>query len=141
MTQALQAEDGSLPQGLMAQNAYAELQSGSKHVTVVVRNITAYPQTLRKKTPVARVVTVTQVPELLMQTGLTEVSEGVHIHQTPKMIMKQRQEKLFMELDLSRLETWPPELVASTRFLSWLNTMTSSQWSPVNFAVPIQLNM
>ena len=28
--------------------------------------------------------------------------------------MKQRQEKLFVELDLSRLESWPPELVAYT---------------------------
>ena len=32
-----QAEDGSLPQGLMVQNAYMELHSGSKNVTMVVR--------------------------------------------------------------------------------------------------------
>ena len=38
MTQALCMEDGSLPQGLMVQNAYMELCSGSKNVTVVVRN-------------------------------------------------------------------------------------------------------
>ena len=31
----------------------------------------------------------------------------------PKLTGKQRQEKLFEELDLSGLETWPPELVAS----------------------------
>ena len=31
----------------------------------------------------------------------------------PKLTMKQRQEKLFEELDLSRLETWPSELVDS----------------------------
>ena len=37
MTQALYMEDGSLPQGLMVQNAYTELCSGSKNVTVVVR--------------------------------------------------------------------------------------------------------
>ena len=59
MTQALSAEDGSLPQGLTVQNAYMELCSSSKNVTVVVRNSTGYPQTLRKKTPVARAVTVT----------------------------------------------------------------------------------
>ena len=35
----------------MVQNAYMELHSGSKNVAVVVRNSTAYPQTLRKKTP------------------------------------------------------------------------------------------
>ena len=31
--------------------------------------------------------------------------------------MKQRQEKLFEELDLSRLESWPPELADSTQSL------------------------
>ena len=49
MTQSLHVEDGSLPQGLTVQNAYMELHSGSKNVTVVVRNNTAYPQTLRRR--------------------------------------------------------------------------------------------
>ena len=52
MTQALHAEEGSLPQGLMIQNAYTEMCNVSKSVTIVVRNGTAYPQTL-KKIPVA----------------------------------------------------------------------------------------
>ena len=43
MTQALCAKDGSLPQCLTVQNAYTELHSGSKNVTVVVKNSTAYP--------------------------------------------------------------------------------------------------
>ena len=34
-----------------------------------------------------------------------------------KLTVKQRQEKLFEELDLSGLESWPPELVASTQSL------------------------
>ena len=59
MTQALYAEDGSLPQVLTVQNAYMELHSGSRNVTVVVRNSMAYPQILRKKTPVVRAVAVT----------------------------------------------------------------------------------
>ena len=53
MTQALQDEDKSVPQGLTMQNAYTELRTGSKNAIVVVRNSTAYPQTLKKKTPVA----------------------------------------------------------------------------------------
>ena len=117
VTQALCAEDGSLPQGLMVQNTYMELYSGSKNVTVVMRNSMAYPQTLRKKTPVAKTVMVTQVPEPPVQTGLTEASEEDHGHQMPKLTVKQRQEKLFEELDLSGLEYWPPELVASTQSL------------------------
>ena len=105
MTQALQAEDGSLPQGLMVQNASMELHSGSKNVTVVVRNSMAYPQTLREETPVARAVTVTLVPKPPLQIGLIEVSEGVHSCQMTKLTVKQRQEKLFEELDLSGLES------------------------------------
>ena len=117
MTWALQAEGGSLPQGLMVQNAYTELCIGSKNVTVVVRNSMVYPQTLEKKTPVARAVAVIWVPEPLVQTGLMEASKGAHGHQMPKLTVKKRQEKLFEELDLSRLESWPPELVASAQSL------------------------
>ena len=40
MTQALCAEDGSLPQGLTVQNTYMELHDGSRNVTVVVTNST-----------------------------------------------------------------------------------------------------
>ena len=53
MTQVLCTEDGTLPQGL------TDLCDGSWNVAMVVRNSTAYPQTLRKKTPVVRAVTVT----------------------------------------------------------------------------------
>ena len=35
----------------------------------------------------------------------------------PKLTVKQRQEKLFEELDLSGLESWPPRLVDSTQSL------------------------
>ena len=110
-------EDESLPQGLMVQNAYTELSSGSKNVAVVVRNGMAYPQPLRKKTPVARAVGVTWVPEPPVQISLTEVSEGVHSHQMPKVTVKQRQEKLFEELDLGGLESCPSELAASAQSL------------------------
>ena len=50
MVQALQTEDGSLPQGLTVQNTYTELRQGSKKAIMVVRNNTAYSQTLQKKT-------------------------------------------------------------------------------------------
>ena len=50
MVQALQTEDGSLPQGLTVQNMYTELRQGSKKAIVVVRNSRAYLQTLQKRT-------------------------------------------------------------------------------------------
>ena len=115
MTQALCMEDGSLSKALMVQNAYTELCSGSKNATVVIRNSMAYPQILRQKTPVA--VTVTWVPEPPLQTSLKEVSEGVHSHQMPRLTVKKRQEKLFEEVDLSGLESWLTQLIASTQSL------------------------
>ena len=105
MTQALCVGDGSLPQGLVVQNAYTKLRKGSKNVVVVVRNSMAYPQTLRKKNPVARAVAVTQVPEPPTQTSLTEALEEDHSHQMPKLTVKQRQKKLFEELHVSGLES------------------------------------
>ena len=114
MTQALHAEDGSLPQGLTVHNAYMELHNESKNVTVVVRNSMAYPQTLRKRTPVARAVMVMWVLELPVQTGEIMVLTEAQDLRTPKLTVKQRQEKLFEELDLSGLESWPPELADST---------------------------
>ena len=54
MVQALHTQDGTLPPGITMQNTYTELRKGSKKVVVVVQNNTAYPQTLWKKTPVAK---------------------------------------------------------------------------------------
>ena len=56
ITQVLYAEERSLLQGLTIQNAYTKMCNGSKSVTIMVRNGTAYPQTLKKKIPVASVV-------------------------------------------------------------------------------------
>ena len=72
MTQALQVEDGSLPQGLTIPHAYTELRTGSKNAIVMVRTSTAYPQTLKKKTPVAWAVAATTVSELPVTTQLLE---------------------------------------------------------------------
>ena len=78
MTQALCMEDGSLPRGLPVQNIYTELHSGSKNAAVVLRNSTAYPQTVRKKTPVVGAVAAMQLPDPPVQTSLTEASEEAH---------------------------------------------------------------
>ena len=45
MTQVLCVENGSLPQGLMVQNAYTELCSGSKNTTVVMTLVMPYMMT------------------------------------------------------------------------------------------------
>ena len=104
MTQVLWTEDGSLPQGLTIQNAYTKLRKGGKNAVVVVRNSTAYPQTLKKKTPVARAVAATVVLELLAETRLLEGENKPQNPHTPKLTIRQRQGKLFEELALSGLE-------------------------------------
>ena len=109
MTQSLHAKDGPLLQGLTIQNAYTELCSGSKNVTIVVRNSTAYPQTLRKKTSVTGAAAATCICKLPMWTRMMEVSGKAQGLLMPKLSVKKRQEKLFGQLDLSRLVSWPPE--------------------------------
>ena len=76
MAQVLWTKDGSLPQGLTMQNAYTELQKGSKNVVMVVRNSTAYPQMLQKKAPVARAVAATAVPEIPPEIRVQEEQDG-----------------------------------------------------------------
>ena len=115
MTRALWTEDGSLPKGLTVQNACMELHDDSKNVAMVVRNSMAYPPTLRKKTPVVRAVMVKWVPDPPMQTSVMEALDEAQGSQAPRLTMKQRQEKLFEELDLSGLESWPQKLADSTK--------------------------
>ena len=74
---------------------------------MVVRNSTAYPQTLKKKTPVARAVAATVVPKLPAEVDKPQD------HHTPKLTIRQRQGKLFEDLYLSGLELWLQELAAS----------------------------
>ena len=141
MTQDLCVEDGSLLQGLIVQNTFTELHNGSKVVAVVVRNSIAYPHMLGKRAPVARAIMVTQLLELTVLSRLTKVLEEDHGCQAPKLTMKQWQEKLFEELDLSGLESWPPELVAATQTLLAEYHDIFLTATLVNLAVPIPWHM
>ena len=92
------------------QNIYTELRKGSKKVVVVLRNNTAYPQTLWKKTTVARAMAVQPEPNIPGPGSLQVQDEVCSNPQTPKMTIRQRHGKLFDELDLSGLDLWGPEL-------------------------------
>ena len=110
MVEALQTHDVSLPQGLTIQNTCTKLRKGSKRAVVVVWNNTAYPQTLWKKTPVARVVVTSSVPEPPKGEKLEEKAGRFHGSPASELTVRQRHGKLFDELDLSGLEAWTPEL-------------------------------
>ena len=110
MTQVLWTEDGTLPQGLTIQNAYTELQKTSKYVVIVVRNGMAYPQMLQKKALVARAMAVTAVLEIPPEIRVLEGEDEPQDPHPPNLTTRQRQGKLFKELDLSGLNSWPLEL-------------------------------
>ena len=117
MTQALCAGEGSLPHSLMVQNAYTEMHNGSKNVAIIMRNSIVYPQTLKKKIPVARVVAANREPEPQMWPGMIDTMDEAQGIQAPKLTAEQRQEKLLEKLDLSSLGSWSPELVESPHSL------------------------
>ena len=117
MTQALQTKDGSLPQGFTVQNVYSELWKGSKYIVLVVRNSMAYLQMLQKKALVARAVAVTMVPETLLETRVQEGEDGPQDPHPSSLTTRQRQGKLFEEVDLSRLGSWPLELAEAAHWL------------------------
>ena len=77
---------------------------------MVVRNHTAYPQTLWKKTPVVRAIPSQLLPKT-PEPGSLPVSDKVCPDpQMPKLTIRQRHDKLFDELDLSVLDSWAPKL-------------------------------
>ena len=117
MVQALHPQDGTLPPGITVQNTYTELRKGSKKVVVVVWNNTAYPQTLWKKTPVARAMAMQLVPDIPKPGSLQVQDEVCPNPQTPKLMIRQRHGKLFDELDLSGLDLWAPKFVDKAHWL------------------------
>ena len=117
MVQALHAQDGTLPPGITMQNMYTELRKGSKKAVVVVQNNTAYPQTLWKKTPVARAMAMQLVPDTPQPGSLQVQDEVCPNPQTPKLMIRQRHGKLFDELDLSGLDSWAPKLADKAHWL------------------------
>ena len=110
MVQALYAQDGTLLSGFTMQNTYTELMKGGKKAIVVVQNNTAYPQTLWRRTPVARAISVLPVPETPKPESLQVKDDPCPDLHTPKLTIRQRHGKLFDELDLSGLDLWAPEL-------------------------------
>ena len=126
MVQALHAQDGTLPPGLTVQNTYTGLRKGSKKAVVVVQNNTAYPQTLWKKTPMARVVSVLPVPEPPKPESLQVKDDACPDLHIPKLMVRQRHGKLFDELDLSGLDSWAPKLADVACTGSLLSTMMYS---------------
>ena len=108
---------GVIAPSLMIQNAYTEMCNDSKSIPIMVKNGMAYPQILKKKILIARVVAANCVPEAQMQPGTMDALNEVQGIQIPQMTTEERQEKLFKKLDLSGLGSWPLELADFTHSL------------------------
>ena len=89
MVQALHAQDGTFLLGLIMQNTYTKLRKGGKKAVVVVQNNTTYPQTLQKKTPMARVVSALPVPEPPKSKSLQVRDDTYPDLQIPKLMIRQ----------------------------------------------------
>ena len=92
---------------------------------------------LQKKTPVARAVAVLPVPKPPMEVQLQEGVMNPRVPIPPRLTVRQRHGKLFDELDLSGLDSWPTELADAA---SWPNTMVCFCWIQWNWAVPTLQN-
>ena len=103
MVQALYVQDGTLLPGITMQNTYTKLRKGGKKAVVLVQNNTTYPETLQKKTPVARAVSTFPVPEPPKSKSLQVMDDTYPKLQMLKLMVSQRHGKLFNELDLSSL--------------------------------------
>ena len=102
---------------LLCRTHTLELRKGSKNAVMVVRNNTAYSQTLQKKTPVARAVAALPVPEPPEGEQLLRGADESHNSHTPRLTVRQRHGKLFNELDLSSLDSWTLELADVAHWL------------------------
>ena len=72
---------------------------------------------LKKKTPVAWAVAATAVAEPPVMINLLEGVAEPHSLQAPKVTIRQKQGRLFEELDLRDLKSWPPGLADSSQLL------------------------
>ena len=113
MVQALQTEDSSLPQGLTIQNMYMEAEARkqkSSHGGEEQYSISTDPP---KENPSGQGSGALLVPEPPREALWQEEGNEPQDPHTPKLTVRQRHGKLFHELDLSGLGSWPPDLVNS----------------------------
>ena len=107
MTQSLKGGDGPhLPNDLSVVNTYTEVISGSKQVTVVVKNLKAISITIAKGIKVTQVVAANVVPPVKLALNTLEKLDEIQGIQWMKITVGQRKKLLFQQLDLSGLDMW-----------------------------------
>ena len=73
---------------------------------MVVKNLRAAPITITKGVEVTKVVAVNAVPSVEIAPGTLEKLDEIQDIQQTRMMVEQRKELLFQQLDLSGLDKW-----------------------------------
>ena len=108
MTHGLEKRSPSLPLGIDVQTAYATLANGSHRVPVILRNNTQVWLKIKKRVPIARIVTANAIPKV------AHILPARNPHEQSTLTEAERQELL---LDLTGLEAWPKEQAEKARSL------------------------
>ena len=112
MTHGLEKRPPKVPLGLEILSSYATLATGSCKVAVVICNTTNNWLKIPKGTPIARMELANQIPPVCVEAMAATKPEREKV-----MNEEERQEALLDKLDLSGLDSWPPEVVAKAHSL------------------------
>ena len=117
MMQAPYPDDKTdLPNGLYVMRTYTKLKDGSRSVSIMLQNLTAWPIHLARGWVVGQVVAANAVPEAQCLPDLLKKldDEDPDKPELAKLLTQQRQDLLLAALQkdsgLDRLKEWPPKL-------------------------------
>ena len=111
MTHGLEKKSPQLPLGVKVLSSYATLTTGSKRITIVLRNNTNEWVEIQHGVLIARMVTVNMIPPAdLGESPIKAADSG-------RMSEEVRQQMLFKKLDLSGLESWSTKAAEQARSL------------------------
>ena len=98
-------------------NTYTKMTTGSKHIAVVVKNLTASLITINKGIKVTQIVAANVVLQVEVVLGTLEKLDEMQGIQWTRMSVEWRKEVLFQQLDFSGLKGWPDKHQVATCIL------------------------
>ena len=99
-------EEPHLPHGLSVVNTYTEMSTGSRCVTIVIKNQIAVLIIITKGIKVSQVVAVNRLPSVEVMPWTLEKTDKIQGVWWTKMSIEHRKEMLLQQLDLAGLEGW-----------------------------------
>ena len=112
MTRGLEKRPPKVPLGLEILSSYATLATGSCKVAVVICNTNNDWLKIPKGTPIARMESANQIPPVCVEAMAATKPQREKV-----MNEEERQEALLDKLNLSCLDSWPPEVATKAHSL------------------------